>query len=347
MSIILKRGLEGNRSGLSLQPGEPIFTTDTKRLYVGTSGTSTGVELTFAQLTASFISASIVTASEVNVGTLKATTIVGSIETASYIATASWANNATTASYALSATATLPANVVSSSTQLENNGATAFTVSSNVTFGQVTASSISVDTLHVRMVSSSIVYSSGSNIFGGDLSNTHNFTGSVMITGSLTSTGNITVFGSSSRILGDFSNASRISRTLFKTTYTNSITNVGVIPDGTGTTAGLCVYNTSDPDNSGMLQLNSTSTRTVVNSAQNGTGTLIPLQLQMNGTPVITIGTGSSVGVGIVGATARLHIQSGSVAEGTAPIKLTPGTLLTTPEAGAIEFDGTDYWLSI
>lgn len=122
MSIILKRGLEGNRSGLSLQPGEPIFTTDTKRLYFGITGASTGVELTFGQLTASFISASVISASDMKVDTLKATTIIGSLESASYVATASWANNAITASYALSATATLPSGVVSSSSQIDFNG---------------------------------------------------------------------------------------------------------------------------------------------------------------------------------------------------------------------------------
>ena len=40
-------------------------------------------------------------------------------------------------------------------------------------------------TLNVQEVTSSIVYSSGSNIFGNDVSNTQQFTGSVGVTGSL------------------------------------------------------------------------------------------------------------------------------------------------------------------
>ena len=109
MSIILKRGLESNRSGLSLQQGEPIFTTDTKRMYVGASGSVTGVELSFGQLTASFISASIISASLMYVDTLDATTIIGSIESASYALTASYALNSIV----------LPSGIVSSSAQVD------------------------------------------------------------------------------------------------------------------------------------------------------------------------------------------------------------------------------------
>ncbi len=43
-------------------------------------------------------------------------------------------------------------------------------------------------------------------------------------------------------------------------------------------------------------------------------------------------------------ATTRITAQAGTAAAGTAPLKLTAGTNLTTPEAGAIEFDGTNYY---
>ena len=42
-------------------------------------------------------------------------------------------------------------------------------------------------------------------------------------------------------------------------------------------------------------------------------------------------------------ATARLHIGSGTATIGTAPIKIDSGTLLTTPEAGTVEYNGTFY----
>lgn len=63
------------------------------------------------------------------------------------------------------------------------NGNQSITGSLTVT-GQVIA-----QTLNVQQVTSSIVFSSGSNIFGNSLSNNHRFTGSVNITGSLTVNG--------------------------------------------------------------------------------------------------------------------------------------------------------------
>lgn len=44
------------------------------------------------------------------------------------------------------------------------------------------------------------------------------------------------------------------------------------------------------------------------------------------------------VGIGTTTPSALLNIIAGTAAAGTAPLKLTPGTLLTTPELGAIEF---------
>lgn len=46
-----------------------------------------------------------------------------------------------------------------------------------------------------------------------------------------------------------------------------------------------------------------------------------------------------SIGTGAA-ATARLHLPAGTAAANTAPLKFTAGTDLTSPEAGAVEFDG-------
>lgn len=45
-------------------------------------------------------------------------------------------------------------------------------------------------------------------------------------------------------------------------------------------------------------------------------------------------------------ATARLHIGAGTATAGTAPLKLTSGTNLTTPENGAFEYDGTNLYFT-
>ena len=51
-----------------------------------------------------------------------------------------------------------------------------------------------------------------------------------------------------------------------------------------------------------------------------------------------------SVGIGQTTPTAVLHIKAGTAAASTAPLKLTSGTLNTTPEAGTIEYDGSHFY---
>lgn len=46
-------------------------------------------------------------------------------------------------------------------------------------------------------------------------------------------------------------------------------------------------------------------------------------------------------------ATALLHLAAGTASAGTAPLKLTSGTVLGTPESGAVEFDGTHFYITI
>lgn len=57
------------------------------------------------------------------------------------------------------------------------------------------------------------------------------------------------------------------------------------------------------------------------------------------------IGSGN-IGFGLTAPTAYLHIKAGTATAGTAPLKLTSGTLNTTPEAGAIEYDGTNLYFT-
>ncbi|MFA7315311.1 MAG: tail fiber domain-containing protein, partial [Candidatus Paceibacterota bacterium] len=64
------------------------------------------------------------------------------------------------------------------------------------------------------------------------------------------------------------------------------------------------------------------------------------------GTDAIRIATTGNVGIGTVGATARLHLPAGTATASTAPLKFTSGTNLTTAEAGAVEYDGTQLYFS-
>lgn len=77
----------------------------------------------------------------------------------------------------------------------------------------------------------------------------------------------------------------------------------------------------------------------------------------LNGGPTLVIGasgtsgSGSNssfrlgnLGIGTTAPTAVLHLKAGTATANTAPLKLTAGTNLTTPEDGAVEFDGTNYY---
>lgn len=58
-------------------------------------------------------------------------------------------------------------------------------------------------------------------------------------------------------------------------------------------------------------------------------------------------GFGGNTNVGKNGsATARLHIDAGTATASTAPLKFNAGTNLTTPEAGAVEWDGTNLYIT-
>jgi hypothetical protein len=97
--------------------------------------------------------------------------------TGSLQGTASFASNALTAT--------------SSSYATTSSFASTFTV----------AGTLTAQTLNVQTVSSSVIYSSGSNVFGNQLTNTQTFTGSVLITGSQNITGSLTVgFGGSKEL---------------------------------------------------------------------------------------------------------------------------------------------------
>ena len=109
-------------------------------------------------------------------------TVNGSVFiTGSINATAGITGSATTASYVLQA--------ISSSYALTASYVNPLTQSLSVLGSIDTTGTITAQTLVVQTITSSIVYSSGSNIFGNSQSNIQQMTGSLRVTGSITSTG--------------------------------------------------------------------------------------------------------------------------------------------------------------
>ena len=139
-------------------------------------------------------------------------TMSGSIASASYSSTSDLLQG--TGSVGFATTASLLA-VSSSQQQISasllnviaigaTTGSNSFRANQSITGSLVVSSTITAQTLVVQTVTSSIVYSSGSNIFGSALTNTQTFTGSMFITGSnITANVDTTCFSGTATIGSD------------------------------------------------------------------------------------------------------------------------------------------------
>lgn len=134
--------------------------------------------------------------------------------------------------------------------------------------------------------------------------------------------GNLAFTGSSNRIRGDFSNATVASRVAFQTSTTDGATRVAVIPNGTGTASAIGSFNNSDANNSSILQLTTTSTVAAVSSTVSGTGTPLPMVMQVGGADRVRINTTGDVLTSGVASTT----YNGSLYRSTGTIELTAGS---------------------
>ena len=64
-------------------------------------------------------------------------------------------------------------------------------------------------------------------------------------------------------------------------------------------------------------------------------------------TEAVTVLGNGNVGIGTTAPTARLHLPAGTATISTAPLKFISGTLNTTSEVGAVEFDGSYFYVTI
>lgn len=114
--------------------------------------------------------------------------------------------------------------------------------------------------------------------------------------------------------------------------------------------------NTSVGRNSGRLSLGSGNVYLGYEAGRNATGsdnlyisnssTSTPLIYGNFSTNILNLNASVYIGPSTI-PTAKVHISAGTATAGTAPLKLTTGVLLTTPENGAVEYDGVHFYGTI
>ena len=186
------------------------------------------------------------------------------------------------------------------------------------------------------------------------------FTGSAIITGSLKVIGNTTITGSLSVSSSLITSGNRVY--VGPATFGNTPTGSGmdiVGPNQSNNYQGtLEIFsNTTGADNGGSILLGGMQTgptmyplaKIVSGYVGSGYGGYLSFWTEAASstlTEKMRITSTGLVGIGTTTPTAVLHLKAGAAAVSSAPIKLTAGTNLTTPEAGAIEFDGTNLFFT-
>ncbi|MDD5649213.1 MAG: hypothetical protein PHF86_02165 [Candidatus Nanoarchaeia archaeon] len=129
--------------------------------------------------------------------------------------------------------------------------------------------------------------------------------------------------------LGSFFSSDRVTNTNTSGTYTCTIThNIS----GKKASADIVVYNYTSRVFNSNVQINANTNYILDLTA--GSGTLF------------NFGANGKQGIGIITPSAWLHLKAGESTAGRSPIKFTKGTNLTNPEVGALEWDGTNLFIT-
>ena len=163
---------------------------------------------------------------------------------------------------------------------------------------------------------------------------------SLTVTG-LTDSGNLNFTGTGNRITGDFSNATFANRVAFQTSTSNSATTVYAIPNGSSTTSGFIASTDPSVTNGSEIRLIVNGTTAAVTSSSRGSGTTLPMTLDV-GTERVRIDINGLVGVGTASATSMLQTAgSSSVSAFKTPNIAEVDTISATAATGTINFDIT------
>lgn len=105
--------------------------------------------------------------------------------------------------------------------------------------------------------------------------------------------------------------------------------------------SGYTPSGSSIPD-SGTIEVSSLAT----NGLSLVTGGASPIKFWTNNTERARFISGGQFGIGVTVPTAVVHLKAGTATASTAPLKFTSGTNLTTAEAGAMEYNGTNLFFT-
>ena len=182
-------------------------------------------------------------------------TVAGTTATASYVEYTNVANKPALVSGSSQVTYSgltgIPSGIVSGSAQIVGYGVFATTGSNGFNGSQSITGSLTVtgqviaQTLNVQQVTSSVVYSSGSNIFGNSLANTQQFTGSVSVTGSLAVAGAST-FANNITATGNLNLQGAVTRNINFYDSSNTNINAQIQYDQISSTSGQLFFGTNN-----------------------------------------------------------------------------------------------------
>jgi hypothetical protein len=160
----------------------------------------------------------------------------------------------------------------------------------------------------------------------------------------------LTFTSSGARILGDFTNATVASRTIFQSSTTNGATNIRAIPNGAATQSTWGAYNSSDLDNASFFNIGVDENGGFINMNSNGTAPALPFVIANEGAYLFEFGTtgnfkltGTSprIQADFTNATvANRAIFQSSTTNGATNIRCMPNGTATQSTWGAL--NGTD-----
>jgi len=130
----------------------------------------------------------------------------------------------------------------------------------------------------------------------------------------------LTYNGSSFSCVASGTNSGGASGYNFVNTTTNGATNITAQPNGTGTSSGIAVYNSSSGANNSYGSIIAGASAVDVRSGVNGTGTQLPLTFTVGSSEAMRFDTSGNMGVGTNAPTSKLDVSGALTMRGmTAP----------------------------